>query len=255
MSKQARNRARAARAARALAEERSRRRTRWLAGVGGLVIVGLLVAIVIIVVDAAGPGDSSTAGTPTGPVVIPATATATGALAIGTAAASVKLQVYLDYMCPFCGRFERANSAEIERLVADGTVNLELYPLAFLDRMSQGTKYSTRTANAVATVADRAPEKLLAFHAALFTRQPDEGSRGLSDGEIAGLAREAGVPPEVVDAFAARTFEPWIAKFTAAAFDSGITGTPTVKINGKKFDGDLYQVGPLTEAITAAKAQ
>lgn len=254
MSKQARNRSRAARAARAVADQHSHRRNRWLAGLGGLVIVGLLVAIGVTVVNA-GKGDSPGSATPTGEVVAPATATAGGALAVGNPAAPVRLQVYLDYMCPFCGRFERANGAEIERLVTDGTVRLELHPLAFLDRMSQGTRYSTRTANAIATVADRAPEKLLAFHTALFNRQPEEGSRGLTNDEIAELAREAGVPPEVVDELAARTYEPWIAKVTAAAFDSGITGTPTVKIDGKVFEGDLYTVGPLTDAINSAKAQ
>lgn len=253
MSRQARNRSRAARTARALAEQRVRRRNRRLAAAGGLIIIGLLAAIGIAVVNAVGTDDPPPDAAPTGQVVAPATATAGGALAVGTAAAPVKVQVYLDYMCPFCGRFERANGAEIDRLVADGTISLELHPLSFLDRMSQGSKYSTRTANAVATVADRAPEKLLAFHAALFARQPAEGSRGLADDEIAALAREAGVPPGVVDDFAARTFEPWVTKATAAAFDSGITGTPTVKIDGKVFDGDLYTVGPLTDAIASAK--
>lgn len=255
MSKQARNKARAVRAANALAQRRSQRRSRWLAGAGGLVILGLLVAIVIAVVNAAGQDDSPENAAPTGDVVAPANATAGGALTVGNADAPVKLEVFLDYMCPYCGRFERANGGEIERLVADGTVRLELYPLSFLDRMSQGTRYSTRTANAMATVADRAPDRLLAFHRALFARQPAEGSRGLTNDEIATLAREAGVPQNVVDEFAARRFEPWVAKSTSAAFDSGITGTPTVKIDGKVFEGDLYKVGPLTDAIVAAKAQ
>lgn len=255
MSKQARNKARAVRTAKALADERGQRRNRWLAGVGGLVIVGLLVAIVISVVNAAGKDDAPGSAAPTGEVVAPAGATAGGALAVGNAAAPVKLEVYLDYMCPFCGRFEQANSDEIERLVGDGTVSLELHPLSFLDRMSQGSKYSTRAANAVATVADRAPEKLLAFNKALFAQQPAEGSEGLSDDEIARVARDAGVPPEVVDDFTDRTFEPWITKSTTASFDSGITGTPTVKIDGKVFEGDLYTAGPLTEAINTAKAQ
>lgn len=256
MSKQARNTARAARTAKALAEQRSRRRNRWLAGIGGLVIVGLLVAIGIAVVNAIGKDGEAPAGaTPTGEVVSPAAATADGALTVGNATAPVTLAVYLDYMCPYCGRFERANGAEIERLVADGAVRLELHPLSFLDRTSRGTRYSTRTANAIATVADRAPETLLAFHSALFARQPAEGGPGLTDGEIAEAARAAGVPQHVVDEFAARRFEPWVAKSTAAAFDSGITGTPTVKIDGKLFEGDLYAVGPLTDAIIAAKGR
>jgi protein-disulfide isomerase len=158
-------------------------------------------------------------------------------------------------MCPYCGRFDRANADEIDRMVAAGTVRLEVYPLSFLDKTSNGTRYSTRAANAVATVADRAPDKVLAFTQALFARQPREGSEGLTDAQIADLARSAGVGQDVINTFAARTFEPWIAKFTETAFAGGVTGTPTVKINGTVFKGDLYTAGSLTDAITAAKGQ
>ncbi|MGP3919022.1 DsbA family protein [Nonomuraea sp. 10N515B] len=251
MSTEARIKSRELRNARAAAERRRRKRTRLIAAGGGLIIVGLLVAIVISLTNAAGNG-----GSPAGQGgKAPAIATAGGALALGNAAAPVKLEIYLDYMCPYCGRFEQANSGELEMLVADGTVRLELYPLSFLDKASNGAKYSTRAANAVATVADLAPDKVLALSTALFAHQPEEGSRGLSDEEIAALARNAGVPADVVNAFTGRSFEPWIATSTQAAFNTGISGTPTVKINGKVFEGDLYTAGPLTAAVTAAKGQ
>lgn len=249
MGKQARNQSRALRQARAAAQARARRRNRLLAAGGGLVIVGLVVAIVVTLVNAGGRSDVADPGKP---VVAPAGATANGALMIGQASAPVRLEVFLDYMCPFCGRFERTNGADVERLVADGTVRLELYPLSFLDRTSAGTRYSTRAANAVATVADRAPDRLLAFHTALFANQPEEGSRGPSDDEIGDLARRAGVPEDVVVTFTEGTFEPWIVKFTEAAFASGISATPTVRINGSVFAGDLYTAGALTKAVAAA---
>jgi protein-disulfide isomerase len=185
-------------------------------------------------------------------VVAPAAATANGAVSVGQADAPVKLEVYLDYMCPFCGRFERANGAEVERLVAAGTVQLHLYPLSFLDQASSGTRYSTRAANAIATVANRAPDKVVAFNAALYAHQPDEGSSGLSDEDIGALAAGAGVPPEVIGQFHEQIFEPWVARSTDLAFGTGISGTPTVKINGVVFKDDLYTVGPLTRAIMAA---
>jgi protein-disulfide isomerase len=251
VGKEARNAARERRIARAAAERRARSRNRILGSAGGLVIIGLAIAIVIALVNAAG-GDKKRG---TAATVTPAIATAAGALALGKATAPVKLEIYLDYMCPFCGRFEHANTGEIDRMVADGTVRLELYPLSFLDKMSQGTRYSTRAANAVATVADRAPDKVQAFSNALFAKRPAEGTRGLSDDEIADLASGAGVPAEVVARFTERTFEPWVMASTDAVFDSGVTGTPTVKINGVLFQGDLYTVGPLTEAVAAAKAK
>jgi protein-disulfide isomerase len=253
MGAQAREKAREARKARELAERQRKQRARAMR-IGGLIIGGLVVAIVVSLIIMTGKGnDPATASDK--PLVTPATATANGALVIGQATAPVKLEVYLDYMCPFCGRYDRANSGEIDKLIADGTVRLEMHPLAFLDRMSNGQRYSTRAANAIVTVAEKSPDQLLAFNAALFNNQPHEGTDGLKDADIARLATQVGVPQEVADTFAAGTYEPWLAQSTEAAFDSGITGTPTVKIDGTKFEGDLYTAGPLTEAILAAKAQ
>ncbi len=231
------------------AAERRRRRIRILGGIGALVIAGLLAAIVVVVVNVATGNRSSRAGTAR---ATPAGATANGAILVGQATAPVTVTVYLDYMCPYCGRFERANSGELSRLVQAGTARLELHPLAFLDRQSSGTRYSTRAANAVATVADRASARVLPFSAALYDSQPAEGSTGLSDEQIGSLAAGAGVPPDVVHAFAAGTFEGWVTASTQAAFSAGITGTPTVKVNGTVFTGDLYTVGPLTDAIETA---
>jgi protein-disulfide isomerase len=251
---QARERSRAARFAQAEAERRVRKRNRLLASGGGLVILGLVIAIVISLLNVAGKSSSEAAPSQQD-LVVPAAATANGAISIGKATAPVKVEVYLDYMCPFCGRFERANGGELDRLVTEGTVQLQIYPLSFLDRMSSGTKYSTRAANAVATVADRAPERVLTMSHSLYARQPAEGSAGLSDDEIAAIAAESGVPQETISLFHERRFEPWVAKFTDTAFQNGISGTPTVKINGVVYTGDLYTVGPLTEAVMAAKVR
>ena len=104
----------------------------------------------------------------------------------------------------------------------------------------------------MATVADRAAQHVWAFNNALYASQPREGTRGLSDEQIADLATQAGVSRDVADAFDERAFEPWVASVTQAAFGSGVQGTPTVKINGTVFKGDVYRVGPLTQAIEAA---
>ncbi|MEU5942573.1 thioredoxin domain-containing protein [Micromonospora sp. NPDC047548] len=248
MSKEARIKVRALRQVQAVAARRRHNRM-WLAG--GVVIVGLLVAIVAVVVTSVSKGDSSP-NSASGQLVTPANLTDTGAIPVGQATGPVTLEIYLDYMCPACGMFEQANGGEIDRLVKAGTVKVQLRPISFLDRASKGSKYSTRAANAMATVADRAPGSVWAFHRELFDRQPEEGTRGLSDDQIAELARKAGVPKDVADAFIKRAFERWVATSTDAAFKSGIQGTPTIKINGMVFQGNAYTPGPLTQAIEAA---
>jgi protein-disulfide isomerase len=250
---QSRNRSRERRLAQAAAERRSRVRRRLFAA-GGVVILGLVVAIVVSLVKAADDAgdDPITAAASAGPVVVPSSGTAAGAIVTGPANAPVTVAVYLDYLCPYCGRFEKANAAELERLIAAGTVRLELHPLAFLDRLSAGTRYSTRTANAIATVADAAPERVLAFNRALYERQPAENGPGLTDDEIRAIAAGVGVDPAVTDRFRHGTFESWVTAATSAAVDDGVSGTPTVRVNGKAFTGDLYTAGALTRAIETA---
>ncbi len=252
MGTQSRNRSRERRLARAAAERRGRVRRRLFA-VGGVVILGLVVAIVVGVVRAADDAgdDPGAVAASAGPVVVPSSGTAAGAIVAGQPNAPVTVAVYLDYLCPYCGRFEKANSAELERLIAAGTMRLELHPLAFLDRLSAGTRYSTRSANAIATVADAAPERVLAFNRALYERQPAEGGPGLTDDELVAIAAGVGVDPTVTARFRHATFEPWVAAATAAAVDDGVSGTPTVRINGKAFTGDLYTAGALTRAGVA----
>lgn len=249
MSKQVRDRARALREGQAAIAAKRGRPRRWVLAGGGVVVIVLVVAIVVTVINTAGRDSGRTTVVAS---VQPANATTAGALTAGDPSAKVKLEVFLDYMCPFCGRFERTNGPDVARLVRAGTVRLEIYPLSFLDKASAGSAYSTRAANAVATVADRAPDKLLGFHQALFDRQPAEGTRGLSDDEIGTLAHDAGVPDAVVERFGGRLFVPWIAACTDKAFAGGISGTPAVRINGVTFDGDLYTTGPLTRAVLAA---
>jgi protein-disulfide isomerase len=254
VGKESRNRSREVRRRAEAAAARRRRLHRRLLVVGGVVIVGLLVAIGLSVVKAArdsGDDPGATAAS-SGPVVVPSSGTAAGAIVTGAANAPATVAVYLDYLCPYCARFEKANAGELERLIAAGTVRLELHPLAFLDRLSAGTRYSTRTANAVATVADAAPDRVLAFHKALYDRQPAENGPGLTDDEIAAVAAGAGVDKSVTDRFRLATFEPWVTAGTRTAVDGGVSGTPTVRINGKAFTGDLYTAGPLTKAIETA---
>lgn len=252
MSKQARLRAQELRRVEQEAAAKRTRRRRIVTTLGALVIAGLVVAIAVVIVRAA--GSQRSLPEVTGEVVVPQHLTTNGSIPVGKAAAPVTVQIYYDYMCPACGAFEAANSSELERLVADGTARVELHPIAFLDRLSSGTQYSTRSAAAVAAVADAAPDSVWAFHTALYQHQPAEGSEGLTDQQIADVASGAGVPAAVVARFTDGSFQPWVASTTRKAFASGVEHTPTIKINGKVFDGDAFTVGPLTQAIESAAA-
>ena len=254
MSKQSRIRTQELRKAQLEAAARKARQRRIAQVLGGIVILGLVAAIVVVVVKASGGSDPAVEK-PKGEVVAPQNLTDSGAVLAGDPDAPVSVEIYYDYMCPACGAFEAANGEELNRLMDEGVARLELRPISFLDDASEGTRYSTRAANAFAAVVDGAPDLVWAFHQALYADQPEEGTEGLSDDEIAAIATDAGVPADVVDRFTDGTFDRWVAKVTAEAFDSGVTGTPTIKIDGEVFKGDPYTVGDLTEAIESAAGQ
>lgn len=253
MSDQRRARIEELRNAQQEAARKQQTRQRLAMILGGVVILGLLAAIVFFVARAVSSDDEATTASD-GEYVQPANTTDEGAILVGEESAPVTVTIFYDYMCPACGAFEAANEADLTRLVEEGQALVELRPISFLDRTSQGTMYSTRTANAIATVADEVPEAVWEFHGALYANQPEEGTEGLSDEEIADLALEAGVPESVVDRFEDRTFDPWVVKVTEGAFADGVEGTPTVRIDGEDFEGDVYTQGTLAQAVEAAGA-
>lgn len=221
--------------------------TYGILGVAVLAIVGVIAAVVISSRNApVAQGGGAATGDYT--------------LVVGEADAPVTVSIFQDYMCPFCGRFERANRADLEAMVTDGTAKIEFHLMNFLDDTSQGTKFSTRAANALVTVAKAEPTKVMAFNAALFDAQPEEGTAGLTDAQIADLARQAGVSNEVVATFAQLANQDFVNRSNTAAFSAGVQSTPTIKIDGVTWPGEgntgqMYEAGALKAAVAEAAAK
>ena len=222
------------------------RRAQWI---GAALILALLSALAAMLVRAGGQ-EAPAAPAPDGAVVAPADSGR--GVRVGDTSAPVTASLYFDYLCPACGAFEAVNGDELTRLLEEGVVALELRPMAFLDHLSGGTRYSTRALGAMATVADGAPDQVWAFHRALYAAQPAEGGPGLTDGEIAAIAIDVGVPQDVVERFGDATYEPWTVAMTDRAFDDGVEGTPTILLEGQVFEGDWSAPGVLTDAILQA---
>ncbi|WP_062071434.1 DsbA family protein [Demequina sediminicola] len=185
--------------------------------------------------------------------VVPAGSDDTGGIVVGASGVVnedlpegdvVRLDVYLDFMCPFCNLFEQTNEEDIAAMREAGEIELYYHPISILDRFSSGTQYSTRAANAAATVADLAPEQFLDFSAALYANQPDEGTTGLSDEQIELIAIDAGVPEDVAAQFADGNFTKWVVAASDKASQDGVSGTPSIRIAepGQTFsEGSLVQ--------------
>ncbi|GIG53713.1 DsbA family protein [Demequina activiva] len=142
-----------------------------------------------------------------------------------------RVDLYEDFMCPICGQFEEINAEDIDALRESGEIAVYYHPISILDATSQGTDFSTRSANAAATVADAAPEHFLEFTAAMYANQPAEGTTGLSDEEIAQIAIDAGVPETIAETLDDGIFTKWVIAATERASQDGMQGTPTVMVN------------------------
>ncbi len=157
------------------------------------------------------------------------------------------IDVYEDYLCPACRAFEEDAGDELDQLAAEGEALVRYRPVAILDRLS-ADDYSTRAANAAAVVADAAGvDAFLEFSDLLFANQPAEGGPGLSDQELVSLAARAGATgADVETGIRGLRFGDWVARVTDQASQEGLTGTPTVLVNGEAL------AAPTAEALLAA---
>ncbi|MDQ1597242.1 MAG: hypothetical protein QOI70_666 [Microbacteriaceae bacterium] len=174
----------------------------------------------------------------------------------------IDIQVYLDYQCPICGQFEAANASQIKTLISSGAVTEEIHPIAILDSQSLGKKYSTRAANAAACVANYSPNSFFAFNALLFANQPKENTEGLTDAKLISLVKQAKVSTvdSVSDCITSQKFKSWVAAATTRAFTGPIphsnvpkvVETPTIIINGKKYQGAVDDARQFAAAVSKA---
>jgi protein-disulfide isomerase len=181
---------------------------------------------------------------PAAPGHIPAGATPEGdGVVVGHG--PVRVDAFIDFLCPFCRRFELSSGPPLARLVTDGLVSLAYHPMNFLDEAST-TNYSTRAAAASGCAADGGRFALYAH--ALFVNQPPEGGPGLSDAELAAIGRAVGLGgPAFTRCLSDAPYLDWPPYVTARATALGVDTTPTVLVEGAA-------VRPDTEAITAAVA-
>ncbi|WP_261165950.1 thioredoxin domain-containing protein [Microbacterium sp. Marseille-Q6965] len=167
------------------------------------------------------------------------------------AAEPVQIRVYVDYLSAESGEFERANAARLARWVEGGDVTLSYHPVALLTPKSNGTKYSQRAVAAAACVATHAPEAFPSFNHALLLDQPEPGTAGYTDEQLADLAVASGATNErnVRECIELAPYLDWARQTTNEALDGALPGTDGVTLAGAPLilvDGEAY-VGSLDD--------
>jgi protein-disulfide isomerase len=238
-----------------------KRRQRIITIVTVAVIVALVAAVAVVIALAAGQRDEQSASDPAGlTTVASADGVEVQGFSVGPEDADVTLTLFEDYICPACGAFEQQSGDYVDALPDDG-VRVVYHPVAFLDRASPD-EYSTRSSAAVACVADDETDDERAafreFNALLFVNQPAEGGSPTPTNEqLADLAAQAGASQDAQQCILDGSFEGWADRSTRAAQEAGVSGTPTVWVNGERVgdEGTIATTEQMEAAVAAARGE
>ena len=180
-------------------------------------------------------------------IVVPQNATSLG-VPVGNPAAKATIDIYQDFQCPVCKQFEQVSGPTIDQLVASGQAKLVYHPVAILDRNS-ADNYSTRAAAAAGCAAD---DKVFPqYLKLLYANQPEEGGPGLTTEQLTEFGKQAGAGPNFGQCVSDQTHAGWVTALTDQASKDGLSGTPTVKVNGKQISQPVPN--ELRAAVTAAQ--
>ncbi|WP_295014145.1 thioredoxin domain-containing protein [uncultured Microbacterium sp.] len=172
---------------------------------------------------------------------------------------AVDIHVYVDYLSPGAGDFERANAKQLATWVEQDAATVAYHPVALLTANSNGTKYSLRAASAAACVASQQPDAFYAFNHALLSDQPKLDSDGKTDAELSALAVDSGVKDAkgLDDCIAKASYASWVKDATTRALDGPLpgsksvklTGAPTIVVNGQTYAGSLTDAAEFSQFV------
>jgi protein-disulfide isomerase len=154
------------------------------------------------------------------------------------------IDVYEDFQCPVCARFEAINGITLEKAIEEKKAKVVYHVLSFL-----GTE-SILAANASACAADE--DKFLAFHKAFYTNQPAENAGAINATFLKALGASIGITS---DKFAKCVddggYYDWVKNVGEAGSKANVNSTPTVFVNGKEIDRntEYFNVEAFANAI------
>lgn len=174
-------------------------------------------------------------------------------------AAAVDVHIYVDYLSPGAGEFERANARQLAGWINEDAVTVTYHPVSMLTASSNGTKYSLRSAAAAACVSTYSPTQFYAFNHELLVDQPDVDTDGRSNVELADLAIAVGVddPKVVRKCIENEDFASWAKEATSRALEGPLVGSkdlvltsaPMIVVNGEAYIGSLKDPAEFSQFV------
>ena len=151
----------------------------------------------------------------------------------GKADAKVKLDIYADFLCPYCGQLQQSFGQAIEDQIAAGTVQVTYHMIPLLNDRSDPPGYSMDSANAALCAADQG--KFTSYHDSLFKSQPEEGQRGYDKTQLIKLGTDLGITSQdFTTCVNNSTYDSQLSDaLTKISADPTFQGTPTILHNGQ----------------------
>ncbi|MDH6433599.1 UNVERIFIED_CONTAM: protein-disulfide isomerase [Streptomyces canus] len=188
-------------------------------------------------------------------LVKPANSTGTNGttVVIGKSTAKKTLVMYEDPRCPVCAQFEQTVGSTVDKDVEDGKFKIQYVGASFLDG-NLGGEGSKNGLSALGAALNVSPEAFLKYKTAMYTTKwhPAEDTDKFKDDAY--LIKIAQTVPELKDnktfqnAVKNGTYDKWALDMSEKFNKDGVTGTPTLKMDGKTLTGSDGKSAPMTVA-------
>ena len=174
-------------------------------------------------------------------------------ISVGDPNALGQIDLYVDPLCPFSGKFIRQYGDELDRRMANGALHINLKMVNFLEKLSASGTYDRRAIYATYVVAAQSKTSEVTWHFVqrIFSKehQPKEkGPTDLSNDQLADLAEQVGAPQAAQDLIRVGLPIGYDGAVIAAnnlklLHEFPEPGVPLVVINGQPTDSDDWLSG------------
>jgi protein-disulfide isomerase len=146
---------------------------------------------------------------------------------LGTATATVSMDVWEDFQCPACGNFsETIEPTIIQRYVVAGKIRYTFHDYAFLGQESADAASAARCAGDQGKFWD--------YHGWLYANQNGENQGWFSTERLTAIADKVGLDRPTWDTcYAGGSDRPAVTAETQAGIAAKVSGTPTMMLDGR----------------------
>jgi protein-disulfide isomerase len=227
-------------------KRRAQQRRQRILLILGIVVAALVIAAVLIVPSLLPVGEIQT--------VDPHPRPMEDGRAMGDPNAPVTIEVYEDFQCPACRDFTEQNEPQIvDSYVATGDVYYIFRHYPFLDSQA-ARKESHQAANASMCAAEQ--NQFWHYHDTLFANWNGENQGAFSNNRLEAFADAVGLEMnDFITCFGQYRYQDEIDADKASGDGAGVTGTPSVFVNGRILTpGRVPSFSQISEAVEAELA-